>query len=83
MFLSQDSFEKYSLFGSFENQLKFNEFNKNESHFEVLQFQNYTNNDIQWYNQLNQKLIDKEQKLKRPFQHHRYHSSFCSVYLPN
>ena len=40
-FFSEDAFKKYSLFGSDENQFKFNEFNLNENKFEYLQFQNF------------------------------------------
>ncbi len=41
MFFSEDEYKKYSLFGTFESELKRNEFNLNESKFEVLPFLNY------------------------------------------
>ena len=40
-FFTEETFKKYSLFGSDENQFRFNEFNLNESKFEYLQFQNF------------------------------------------
>ncbi len=38
MFFSEQTFEKYSLFGSFDSQLKKNAINQSESNFEVVPF---------------------------------------------
>jgi hypothetical protein len=44
MFMSEDSFKKYSIFGQFKNQLKFNE----EKNFEIASY----SDDFKWYNTL-------------------------------
>ncbi len=41
MFFSEDSAEKYSLFGTYEKELKYNEFKQSESNFKVVSFLNY------------------------------------------
>ena len=49
MFFSEETFEKYSLFGPFENQLKNNAINQTDSNFEVIPFLNCCNRKKQNY----------------------------------
>jgi hypothetical protein len=42
--MSEDSFKKYSIFGQFKNQLKFNE----EKNFDIASY----SDDFKWYNTL-------------------------------
>ena len=47
MFLSEEAFNKYSIFGKFENQIKSTVFNlENESKFEVIPFLNYCESNL-------------------------------------
>jgi hypothetical protein len=85
-FFSEENFKKYSIFGTFESQFKFNEFNLNESKFEYLQFQNFCGADVKWYPSILHNVYDKESKLSEPYIKNdpkRKIRPFNSTHIPN
>jgi hypothetical protein len=69
-FPHKDSFKLNSIFGEFENQLKYNEYHlnkdtNNDNTFDIILFENFKNQDsMKWYQSMIDTLTDKKQKLR-------------------
>lgn len=66
MFFTSGSFEKYSILGTFENQVRLCESRLNEQPVDVFNVINNSEEEKKWYTSVVDHLIDKEHKLKDP-----------------